>query len=66
MVWRLYDTINGQWYDDTLYETRTACTASAEYYMREAHAMGEVLELIAEPFEASELLESLTETEEEI
>lgn len=65
MAWRLYDSIDGQWYNDILYATRAACIASAEYYMREAHAVGEVLELIAEPFEASELLDSLTETEEE-
>jgi len=65
MAWRLYDSIDGQWYNDTLYATRAACRASAEYYMREAHAVGEVLELIAEPFEPDELFESPSEAEEE-
>lgn len=63
MAWRLYDPINGQWYDDTLYETREACTAAAHSYMEEAQALGEVLELLAEPVDTSEPLESLEEEE---
>ena len=63
MAWRLYDPINGQWYDDTLYETRATCTAAAHAYMEEAQAVGEVLELIAEPVDTSEPLESLEEEE---
>jgi hypothetical protein len=61
MAWRLYDPSNGQWYDETLYETREACTAAAHYHMEEAHALGEVLELIAEPVDTSEPFESLEE-----
>jgi hypothetical protein len=61
MAWQLYDPINGQWYDDTLYETREAYTAAAHSYMGEAEALGEVLELIAEPVDTSEPLESLEE-----
>ena len=61
MAWRLYDPINGQCYDETLYETREACTAAAHYHMGEAHALGEVLELIAEPVDTSEPFESLEE-----
>jgi hypothetical protein len=63
MVWRLYDVINSQWYDDTLYETREACAEAATHYMREAHAAGEVLELITESLDPSEL-ESLAEDDE--
>jgi hypothetical protein len=63
MAWRLYDPINGQWYDDTLYETREACTTAAHYYIEEAQAVGEVLELIAELVDTSEPLESLEEEE---
>jgi hypothetical protein len=61
MPWRLYDTINGQWYSDMLYTTQEACRQDANYYMREAHATGEVLELVAEPLDASEPLDSVLE-----
>lgn len=61
MAWRLYDVVNSEWYNDTLYETREACNTVAHAYMEEAHAMDEVLELLAEPCEPGELLESLTE-----
>jgi hypothetical protein len=65
MAWRLYDTINGQWYNDALYTTQEACVEAANYYMREAHATGEVLELVAEPLDASEPLESVLEDMQE-
>jgi hypothetical protein len=61
MVWRLYDTINGQWYNDVLYPTQEACGEAANYHMREAHAVGEVLELVTEPLDPSEPLESVLE-----
>jgi hypothetical protein len=61
MVWRLYDTINGQWYNDGLYPTQEACREAANCYMREARATGEVLELVADPFDLSEPLESVLE-----
>ena len=64
MLWRLYDSINGQWYSDELYDTREACVAAAEHAMQEARSEGEVLELLAEPLDAPEAYESLREEEE--
>ena len=66
MTWRLYDVINSCWYDDVLYDTHTACVTAAEHYMREARSEGELLELIAEPLDATEASESLSEEEEEL
>lgn len=63
MAWRLYDVLNNQWYDDILYETQEACVQVAHAYMQEAHAMDEVLELLAKPCDPSELMESLMEEE---
>ena len=65
MPWRLYDLINSQWYNDDLYELRETCVAAANHYMQEARAEGEVLELLAEPIDPSELPESLMEEDEE-
>lgn len=31
MVWRLYDTINGGWYNDEFYDTREACMATGDH-----------------------------------
>jgi hypothetical protein len=39
--------------------------AAATHYMQEARAEGEVLELLAEPLDPTETLESLLEEEEE-
>ena len=64
MIWRLYDSINGQWYSDELYATQEACVAAAEHYMQEARAEGEVLELLAEALDDAEAYESLREEEE--
>lgn len=64
MVWRLYDIINGQWYNDALYDTRDACRAAGAHYMREAQGAGEVLELIAEPLDPTEAMDSLGEEDE--
>jgi hypothetical protein len=61
MVWRLYDIMNGQWYSDVLYPTQEACREAANYHMWEAHVRGEVLELVAEPLDPSEPLESVLE-----
>jgi hypothetical protein len=65
MVWRLYDTINGRWYSDELYNSREACVAAGGYYMQEARSEGEVLGLVAEPLDPTEAIESLAEEEEE-
>jgi hypothetical protein len=65
MVWRLYDTINGCWYNDELYDSLEACGAAGVYYMQEARFEGEVLELVAEPLDPTEALDSLGEEEEE-
>lgn len=64
MAWRLYDTINGDWYDDEIYDTQEDCTEAANFYMREAEEMGDSLELLAEPFDPSELLETPFEEED--
>ncbi len=66
MAWRLYDTINSEWYNDELYDTREECTAAADFYMREAEAMEGTLELLAEPCDPSELSEELPEEGEDI
>jgi hypothetical protein len=66
MAWRLYDTVNGEWYNDDLYDTRDECTAAADFYMREAAAMEGTLELLAEPFDPSELPAELPEEGEEM
>ena len=63
MAWRLYDVRNGQWYNDTLYESREACAQVGRTYMQEAHAMDEVLELLTEFCDPNELEESLMEEE---
>jgi len=63
MAWRLYDVQNAAWYTDTLYESRDACMQVAHGYMQEAHAVDEVLELLAEPFDPSDLEETLMEEE---
>jgi hypothetical protein len=63
MAWRLYDVQNGQWYNDMLYESRETCVQVAHVYMQEAHAVDEVLELLAEPFDPSDIEESLMEEE---
>ena len=65
MVWRLYDTVNSQWYNEELYDTRQACLEAADYYMQEAQSEGESLELLAEPLDPTEAMESLAEEEEE-
>lgn len=64
MAWRLYDTINGDWYDDELYDTQEACAEAAHFYMREAEEMGDHLDLLVEPFDPSEELESPFEEED--
>ena len=64
MAWRLYDTINGDWYDDELYHTQEACTEAAHFYMQEAEEMGDDLELLVEPFDPSEGLETPFEEED--
>lgn len=63
MAWRLYDTMNGDWYDDELYDTEEACAAAAHLYMQEAEEMGGNLELVPERFDPSELLETPFEEE---
>lgn len=65
MTWRLYDVINGGWYDEELYDTREACVAAAEHYMRGARSEGEVLQLVPEPLEPTEAQRSLMEEDEE-
>jgi hypothetical protein len=65
MVWRLYDTINGCWYNDALYSTREACVAAGGYYMQEARSEGEVLTLVAEPLDLTAAMDSLVEEEAE-
>ncbi|GIX49471.1 MAG: hypothetical protein KatS3mg131_3682 [Candidatus Tectimicrobiota bacterium] len=55
MAWRLYDLLNCRWYNDDIYTSRKACVAAAARLMRQARAEGEVLELVAEPFDPSEL-----------
>jgi hypothetical protein len=64
MAWRLYDTINGDWYDDELYDTQETCTEAANFYMQEAEAMGDDLELLVERFDPSDLLETPFEEED--
>jgi hypothetical protein len=64
MAWRLYDTINGDWYDDEIYDTQEACTEAANFYMHEAEEMGDNLELLVELFDPSELLETPFEEED--
>lgn len=66
MGWRLYDTLNGRWYNDELYDSREACVAAGTYYMHEAHSKGEVLALVAEPLDPTEAIDSLVEEEEEL
>ncbi len=61
MAWRLYDIINSRWYNDELYDSREACVAAATRFMRQARAEGEVLELVAEVFDPSELTEDIEE-----
>ena len=65
MLWRLYDTINGQWYNDALYDSQEACVAAGNYYMQAARSEGEVLALVVEPLSPTEAIESLAEEEEE-
>jgi hypothetical protein len=65
MAWRLYDTLNGCWYNDELYNSREACAAAGDYYMQEARSEGEVLALVAEPLDPTEAIDSLVEEEEE-
>jgi len=64
VAWRLYDTINSDWYDDDLYDTQEAGTDAANFYMQEAEEMGDNLELLIEPFDPSELLEAPFEEED--
>ena len=64
MAWRLSDMINGDWYDDELYDTQEACTDAANFYMQEAQEMGDGLELSVEPFDPSELFEATFEEED--
>ena len=64
MAWRLYDTLNGCWYNDELYDSREACIAAGAYYRQAAHAVGEVLALVAEPLDPTEAIDSLVEEEE--
>lgn len=66
MAWRLYDTVNGEWYNDELYDTQEDCTAAADFYMREAEAMEGTLELLAEPCDPNELSEELPEEGEDV
>jgi hypothetical protein len=54
MVWRLYDTLNGCWYNDKLYDSREACLAVDAHYMQAARAQGEVLALVAEPLDPAD------------
>jgi hypothetical protein len=65
MVWRLYDTINGLWYNDELYDSREACVAAGDYYMQMARSEGEVLRLLAEPLDPTDAMDSLAEEAEE-
>ncbi|HEY7490391.1 MAG TPA: hypothetical protein VIH59_04705 [Candidatus Tectomicrobia bacterium] len=65
MVWRLYDTINGLWYNDDLYDSREACVAAGDYYMQMARSEGEVLRLLAEPLDPTNAIDSLAEEAEE-
>ena len=64
MSWRLYDTINGDWYDDEIYDTQEACTEAANFYMQEAEELGDNLELLVERFDPNELLETPFEEED--
>lgn len=64
MAWRLYDTINGDWYDDELYDTQEAGTEAAHFHMHEAEEMGDHLDLLVEPFDPNEWLETPFEEEE--
>jgi hypothetical protein len=64
MVWRLYDTLNGCWYNDELYDSREACIAAGTYYTQAAHVQGEVLALVAEPLDPIEAIDSLEDEEE--
>ena len=64
MAWRLYDTINSDWYDDELYDTQDACREAANFYRHEAAEMGDGLELSVEPFDPSELFEATFEEED--
>lgn len=57
MAWRLYDTVNNEWYDDEIYDTQERCTEAADFYRHEAEVMGDTLELLAEVFDPSELIE---------
>ncbi len=66
MAWRLYDTVNGEWYNDELYDTQEDCNAAAGFYMREAEAMEGTLELLAEPFDPSELSAELPEEDDDV
>ena len=61
MPWRLYDTLNDQWYDDELYMTQEDCIAAGDVYMHEARVLGDDLQLVAEPIDPSELFDSMTE-----
>ena len=64
MAWRLYDTINSDWYDDEIYDTQDACREAANFYMQKAEEMGDSLELSVELFDPSELLEATFEEED--
>jgi hypothetical protein len=64
MMWRLYDIINGQWYNDELYDTQEACVAAAEHYVHQARSEGEELELLAEALEEAEAYDTLREEDE--
>jgi len=66
MAWRLYDTLNGCWYNDELYDSREACVAAGTYYMQAAHSEGEVPVLVAEPLDPTEAIDGLVEEEEEL
>ncbi len=61
MPWRLYDTLNDQWYDDDLYPTQDACITAGNVYMHEAHILDDDLQLTAEVIDPSEPFISVME-----
>jgi hypothetical protein len=64
MAWRLYDPVNGTWYNDDVYDIREACEAAATHYMQEDHDLGGELALIVESVDPNEPFESVRDVNE--
>jgi hypothetical protein len=56
--------MNGDWYADELYDTQEAGIEAAHFHMHEAKEMGDHLDLLVEPFDPNEWLETPFEEEE--